>query len=50
MTAIFHPLLALIASATNSKLTRYVDFVKGENKILSARIPGQVGSAIASGL
>ncbi len=39
---IFHPLLALIASATNSELARYVDFLKEENRILRSRIPGQV--------
>ena len=39
---IFHPLLALIASATNSELARYVEFLKEENKILRSRIPGQV--------
>ena len=39
---VFHPLLALIASATNSELARYVEFLKEENKILRARIPGQV--------
>ena len=39
---IFHPLLALIASGTNNELARYVEFLKEENKILRARIPGQV--------
>ncbi len=42
MTRIFHPLLALIASATDKELARYVQFLKEENKILRARIPGQV--------
>ena len=43
MTAkIFHPLLALIASASNNELAKYVEFLKEENKILRARIPGQV--------
>ncbi len=43
MTAkIFHPLLALIASASNNELARYVEFLKEENKILRARIPGQI--------
>ena len=36
---IFHPLLALIASATNNELARYVEFLKEENKILRARVP-----------
>ena len=39
---IFHPLLALIASASNNELARYVEFLKEENKILRARIPSQV--------
>ena len=39
---IFHPLLSLIASATDKELARYVEFLKEENKILRARIPGQV--------
>ena len=39
---IFHPLLALIASASTNELARYVEFLKEENKILRARVPGQV--------
>ena len=39
---IFHPLLALIASASNNELARYVEFLKEENKILRARVPGQI--------
>jgi len=39
---IFYPLLALIASATNNELVRYVEFLKEENRILRSRIPGQV--------
>lgn len=42
MTQIFHPLLALIASATDSELAKYVVYLKEENKILRARIPGQI--------
>ena len=43
MTAkIFHPLLALIASATSNELAKYIEFLKEENKILRSRIPGQV--------
>ena len=42
MTKIFHPLLALIASASNNELAKYVEFLKEENKILRARIPGQI--------
>lgn len=39
---IFHPLLALIASGTDRELAKYVQFLKEENKILRARIPGEV--------
>ena len=39
---IFHPLLALIASASNNELAKYVEFLKEENKILRARVPGQI--------
>ncbi len=39
---IFHPLLSLIASASNNELARYVEFLKEENKILRSRIRGQV--------
>lgn len=42
MTKIFHPLLALIASATDKELARYVLFLKEENKILRERVPRQV--------
>jgi putative transposase len=42
MSRIFHPLLALIASATDRELARYVEYLKAENKILRARIPGQI--------
>ena len=42
MTQIFHPLLAMIASATDNELAKYVEYLKEENKILRARIPGQI--------
>jgi len=42
MPSIFHPLLALIASATDSELAKYVQYLKEENKILRARAGGQV--------
>ena len=41
-TKIWHPLLALIASGTDKELARYVEFLKEENKILRARVPGQI--------
>ncbi len=42
MAKIFHPLLALIASATNNELAKYIEYLKEENKVLRARIPGQI--------
>ena len=42
MTKIFHPLLALIASATDNELAKYVGYLKHENKILRDRSPKQV--------
>ena len=37
MCKIFHPLLALIASATDKELAKYVEYLKHENKIQRAR-------------
>ncbi len=42
MVKIFHPLLALIASATDRELAKFVEYLKEENRILRARIPGQI--------
>ena len=42
MKRIFHPLLALIASATDKELAKYVEYLKHENQILRARLPRQV--------
>ena len=42
MTKIIHPLLALIASATDKELAKYVQFLKEENKILRSRVDGQI--------
>jgi len=36
MNKIYHPLLALIASATDNELAKYVEYPKNENKILRA--------------
>ena len=44
MTAVaklFHPFLALIASATDRELAKYLDYLSEENKILRARLPGK---------
>ena len=52
MVHFFHPLLTLIASATDRELARYVQFLKEENKILRARLgkrgPHQAGGASAA--
>jgi putative transposase len=42
MPHVFHPLLALIASATDRELAKYVEYLKYENKILRARLPKQI--------
>ncbi len=42
MAKIFPPLLALIASATDRELAKYIEFLKQENKILRARLPKQI--------
>jgi putative transposase len=38
----FHPLLALIASSTESELAKYVEYLKEENRILRDRLPNEV--------
>lgn len=47
MNKIFHPLLALIASAANNELAQYVEYLKEENKILRERIPGQIHTRLS---
>jgi len=42
MAKLFHPLLALIASATDRELARYVQFLKEENRILRGRFGKEV--------
>ena len=42
MSKIFHPLLALIASATDNELAKYIQYLKEENKLLRSRLPKQV--------
>jgi hypothetical protein len=42
VTKIFHPLVAMIASATENELAKYVEYLKAENRILRARIPGEI--------
>ncbi len=50
MSRIYHPLLALIASATESELAKYVEYLKEENKILRVRIPGQIHTRVSERL
>lgn len=42
MIQFFHPLLTLIASASDSLLARYVLYLTKENRILRDRIPGEI--------
>ena len=46
MSKIFHPLLALIASATDHELAKYVEYLKHENKILRGRLPEQIHTTV----
>jgi putative transposase len=46
MSKIFHPLLALIASATDNELAKYVEYLKHENRILRDRLPKQVHTTV----
>ena len=38
---LFHPFLALIASASEHELAKYLEYLKEENKLLRARLPGK---------
>lgn len=42
MSKFYHPLLALIASATESELAKYVEYLKRENQVLRARLPKRI--------
>lgn len=42
MSRIFHPILALNASATDNELAKYVKYLKHENAILRSRLPKQI--------
>jgi hypothetical protein len=39
MARFFHPLLTLLANATESQLAQYVEFLKAENRILRSKLP-----------
>lgn len=42
MAKLFHPLLTLIASATDRELAKYVQFLKEENNFVRSRLGGEV--------
>ncbi len=42
MIQLFHPLLTLVATASDSLLARYVLYMKKENRILRDRLPGEI--------
>ncbi|MHB8863304.1 MAG: transposase family protein [Pirellulaceae bacterium] len=42
MAKFLHPLLLLVARATESELGRYVEYLKAENRILRAKLPARV--------
>ena len=42
MTRILHPLLSLLASVTRQELARQVAYLKTENRLLRARLPGRI--------
>ena len=42
MSKLFHPLLTLIATATDRQLAHHLEYFKDENRILRARIPKQI--------
>lgn len=46
MGRIFHPLLALLASATRQELARQVAYLKEENRILRARLPERIDAKL----
>jgi len=39
MPKLIHPLLMLIARATEKELVRYVEYLKAENRILRSKLP-----------
>ena len=42
MSKFFHPLLTVLARATESQLARYVEYLKEENRILRDKLPKRV--------
>ncbi len=44
---LIHPFLALIACATDTQLTHYIEYLKAENRILRARLPKKLDTTEA---
>ncbi|MAD81044.1 MAG: hypothetical protein CMJ50_09420 [Planctomycetaceae bacterium] len=42
MTRFLHPILLLVARATESELGRYVEYLKAENRILRDKLPKRI--------
>jgi putative transposase len=42
MAKLLHPLLMVLARATDRELARMVDYLKAENEILRARLPKRI--------
>ena len=42
MYALFHSLVTLLATATDSQLRRYIEFLMTETEILRARLPAEI--------
>ena len=47
MNWLMHPLLALIANATESEMAKYVEYLKVENQILRDRLPKKIDTTEA---
>lgn len=42
MTRLIHPLLVLIARATEKELVLYLEYLKAENRILRSKLPKRI--------
>ena len=42
MAKLLHPLLLLVAKATEKQLAKYVEYLKAENRILRSKLPKRV--------
>jgi hypothetical protein len=48
MSKLFHPLLVLIASATDQELARHMQYLKEENRVLRDKLPKRVSGCSAA--